>query len=73
MPSRSGKQRGEEAGGHRKLMRDQGLRLIEIWVPDVHSPIFAAEAHRQSMAVARSEQAEEDQNLIDRVSDLDVT
>jgi len=25
---------------HRKQLRQQGLRPIEIWVPDVNSPVF---------------------------------
>ena len=50
-------------------MRRQGLRPIQIWVPDVRSPEFAAEAHRQSLAVARSARAGEDQAFIDSVSE----
>jgi hypothetical protein len=38
-------------------------------VPDVRSPEFAAEAHRQSLAVAKSPHAKEDQDFIDAVSD----
>lgn len=34
-----------------------------------HSAAFAAESHRQSLAVARSPQAREDQEFIDAVSD----
>jgi sigma54-dependent transcription regulator len=36
----------------------------------VRSPRFKAEAHRQSLAVATSPQASEDQSFIDEVSDL---
>ena len=39
---------------HRARLRHQGLRLIQIWVPDVRPPQFQAEAHRQSLAVASS-------------------
>lgn len=39
---------------HRARLREQGLRPIQIWVPDVRSPGFQAEAHRQSLAVAGS-------------------
>jgi hypothetical protein len=48
----------------------QGLRPIQIWVPDVRAPAFKAQAHRQSLAVATSLQANEDQSFIDAVSDL---
>jgi hypothetical protein len=37
-------------------------------VPDVHSPEFAAEAHRQSLAVANSAQEKDDQDFIDAIS-----
>jgi hypothetical protein len=45
------------------------LRPIQIWVPDVRSPAFKAEAHRQSLAVAGSPHADEDQRFIDAVSE----
>jgi hypothetical protein len=37
-------------------------------VPDVRSPAFVAEAHRQSAAVASSGYATDDQAFIDAVS-----
>jgi hypothetical protein len=40
-------------------------------VPDVRSPDFKAEAHRQSLAVARSPQEKEDLDFIDSISDWD--
>ena len=54
---------------HRKRLRSQGLRPIQIWVPDVRAPSFRSEAHRQSLAVATSSQTPEDQAFIDAVSD----
>ena len=54
---------------HRERLRRQGLRPIQIWVPDVHAPAFRSEAHRQSLAVAASRQAHDDQAFIDAVSD----
>ena len=53
---------------HRERLRRQGLRPIQIWVPDVRAPAFRAEAHRQSLAVAASSRAHEDQMFIDAVS-----
>jgi hypothetical protein len=41
---------------------------VQIWVPDVRSPEFKKEAHRQSAAVAASKQAADDQAFIDAVS-----
>lgn len=56
---------------HRDRLRAQGLRPIQIWVPDVRAAFFQAEAHRQSLAVAASAHAVEDQTFIDGVSDWD--
>jgi hypothetical protein len=44
------------------------MRPIQIWVPDVRLPEFAAEANRQSAAVAGSRRARDDQAFIDAVS-----
>ncbi|MGC2812078.1 MAG: antitoxin MazE family protein [Bradyrhizobium sp.] len=54
---------------HRERLRRKGLRPIQIWVPDVRSASFRSEAHRQSLAVAVSQRAREDQAFIDAVSD----
>jgi hypothetical protein len=56
---------------HRENLRRQGLRPIQVWVPDVRSRAFKAQAHRQSLAIARSRSEREDQAFIDAVSDLD--
>ncbi len=55
---------------YRERMRARGLRPIQIWVPDTRTVTFRAEAHRQSLAVAQSAHAREDQDFIDAVSDL---
>lgn len=49
-------------------MRAQGMRPIQMWVADVRAPGFAAEAHRQSAAVAAGDHATDDQAFIDAVS-----
>ncbi len=54
---------------YRARLREQGLRPLQIWVPDVRSPAFRAAAHRQSLAVAASAIAHDDQAFIDAVSD----
>lgn len=53
---------------YRGRMRDRGLRPIQLWVADVRTPEFAAEAHRQSAAVATGEHAADDQAYIDALS-----
>jgi len=59
----------EKVQAHRKRLRQQGLRPIQIWVPDMRSPAFVTEAHRQSLAVAKSSSARQDQEFIDAISD----
>jgi Protein of unknown function (DUF3018) len=53
---------------HRARLCAQRLRPIQIWVPDVRASSFRAEAHRQSLAVAASAHAAEDQAFIDAAS-----
>jgi hypothetical protein len=61
----------EKVQRHRERLRQQGLRPIQIWVPDVRAPSFRFQAHRQSLAVAESAMAYEHQAFIDAASDLD--
>jgi antidote-toxin recognition MazE-like antitoxin len=61
----------EKVRRHRENLRRQGLRPIQVWVPDVRSRAFKAQAHRQSLAIARSSSEHEDQAFVDAVSDLD--
>jgi hypothetical protein len=58
----------ERVRDYRQRLRAQGLRPIQIWVPDVRSPEFAAQAHQQSLAVAISSHAVDDQAFIDAIS-----
>jgi surfactin synthase thioesterase subunit len=60
-----------KVGAYRERLRSQGLRPIQIWVPDVRAPSFRSEAHRQSLAVAASAHAREDQAFIDAMSAID--
>ncbi len=55
---------------YRERMRARGLRPIQIWVPDTRTAAFRDEAHRQSLAVAQSERAREDQSFVDAISEL---
>jgi hypothetical protein len=50
-------------------MRARGLRPVQLWVPDTRTAEFRAEAHRQSLAVARSEADKDDQDFIDAIAD----
>ncbi len=68
-PSKSSR---EKVRAHRKRLRQQGLRPIQIWVPDMRSPAFVREAHRQSLAVAKSSHANRDQEFINAISEWGV-
>jgi hypothetical protein len=68
MATRSARPTRLKVREHRARLRAQGLRPIQIWVPDVRSAAFKAEAHRQSAAVAASAEDAEDQAFIDSVS-----
>lgn len=48
-------------------MRARGDRQVQIWVPDVRTAEFAAEAHRQSTAVNHDSSAD-DQEFIGTVA-----
>jgi hypothetical protein len=50
-------------------LRKQGLRPIQIWVPDIRAPRFAEEAHLQARAVATSRAAAEEQAFVDSISE----
>jgi len=69
-PSTRPKPSRQKVQAHRMRLRKQGLRPIQIWVPDVRTPGFADAAHRQSLAVAKSRRAKADQDFIDAISDL---
>lgn len=58
----------EKVRRYRERMRARGLRPVQIWVPDTRTANFSKEAHRQSLAVARSTGESADQAFIDAVS-----
>lgn len=49
-------------------MRERGYRPVQLWVPDVRAPEFAAEARRQARAVAAAERHGDAQEFIESVS-----
>ena len=69
MSAESRRKSREKARAYRERMRAKGLRPIQLWVPDTRAPEFAAEAHRQSLAVANSPFAKEDQDFVDAMSE----
>jgi len=53
---------------YRESMRRQGLRPLQIWVPDTRAPGFDEEARRQSRAVAATREDREVNDFIERVT-----
>jgi hypothetical protein len=68
-PAKRPKTSRQKVAEHRKRLRAQGLRPIQIWVPDVRAPGFAEEARRQSLLAANSPYEKEEQDFIDAISD----
>lgn len=50
----------ESVGRYRDRMRKAGLRLVQLWVPDLNSPGFASECRRQSLVAMKGKRAEDD-------------
>ena len=61
----------EKMQRYRDRLKDAGLRLVQIWVPDTRSKNFAAEVRRQSLLVSTSPDEYEVMNFIDAVADTD--
>ena len=58
----------EKVNAFRARLRAQGLRPFQIWVPDVDTPEFAAEARRQCLLVANSPMENDDQAFVDAIN-----
>jgi hypothetical protein len=43
---------------YRVRLRSQGLRPVQIWVPDIHAPNFQAEVRRQIRRLDSAHEAE---------------
>jgi hypothetical protein len=55
-------------GEYRRRMRERGLRPVQVWVPDVRTEAFAAEAHRQASIVAEADGDGDDQEFVESIS-----
>jgi hypothetical protein len=62
----------DKVRAHRVRLRAEGLRPVQIWVPDVRSPEFAREARRQSRLIAASPTEADDQAFVDSISDIKI-
>lgn len=53
----------------RKRMKNKGLRLVQLWLPDTRTAAFAAEARRQSILANKSRFAADDQAWVDSMAE----
>jgi Protein of unknown function (DUF3018) len=60
----------ERVARHRADMRAKGLRLKQIWVRDVKSDAFKAEARRQSLLISQCERDADEMAFIESLLDL---
>jgi hypothetical protein len=54
---------------YRERLRRQGLRAVQLWVPDTRSPRFAAAARRQSRLIRDDPAEQEIMDFIEAVAD----
>jgi len=48
----------EKTAKYRERLRAQGLRPVQIWVPDTRSRTLAEEVRRQSLRVSRKDESD---------------
>jgi hypothetical protein len=51
-------------------MRERVYRPVQVWVPDVRSERFAAEAHREALALADADRHSDDMDFVEAISEL---
>ena len=65
------RQTRENMRAYRQRMRAQGLRPVQLWVPDTRSSEIAAELRRQSCALADDPAEREILSWIEEAADAD--
>jgi hypothetical protein len=58
----------DRVGEYRRRMRERGLRPLQVWVPDVRTEAFAAEARMQAALVAGADDDGDDQDFVEAIS-----
>jgi hypothetical protein len=58
------------AGEYRQRMRERGYRPVQVWVPDVRSERFVAQAHREALALAEADRRSDDMDFVEAISEL---
>jgi hypothetical protein len=61
----------EKMRAYREGLRSRGLRPVQVWLPDVRSPEFRAEARRQSSLVSGTRSDQEALEFIEAVADFE--
>lgn len=59
----------ERVQAYRGRLRSQGLRPIQLWVPDVRSADFDAAAHAQSALVGAADREGDDMDFVEAISE----
>ena len=60
----------QRARQYRERMRSRGYRPVQVWVPDIRSAAFAAEAHREALALAEADRHSDDMEFVEAISAL---
>jgi Antitoxin MazE-like len=68
MPNVTRSSSRDKARATRERMKKKGMRLVQFRMPDIRSKAFKRRAHLDSLALATSPQASEDQDFVDAVS-----
>ena len=61
----------ERVGRYRDRLRAQGLRPVQIWVPDTRRPHFVEECRRQSLLIKNNPRDDEINEWLGKVADTD--
>lgn len=59
----------ERVKKHRDRLRRQGMRPVQIWIPDTRRPGFAEECKRQSLLVKNDKQEKDVLEFLDEAAD----
>jgi hypothetical protein len=67
MAARSTSASAKKVRTHRAKLRAQGLRPIQIWVPDVNDPKIKEQIRREARAIAHSAHEKDNLAFIDSI------
>jgi hypothetical protein len=67
--SKPAKSSRDKVRAYRARMRSQGMRLVQMWLPDQRSPAFRREALRQSRIINASRGEKDAMDFIEAAAD----